>query len=111
MLVPSGAIIILKTEEVMSVKNVDVWSTPALPSTVDEAITWCCDNLPEHVLTELSNMEQDELIQAHFGLGRHLRNELGLWTENKSLLESLGKPHPDDASGVLIRKLWEELRR
>lgn len=82
-----------------------------LPKTADDAISWCYENLGENVLSGLAALKEEDLITTHFGLGRHLRNEFRLWDANKELLESIGKSHPDDASSILIRKLWEDLRQ
>jgi len=44
-------------------------------------------------------------------LALDIRNSFGLHNENSLLLKSLGYfVHPDDASGVIITKLWEKLK-
>jgi len=57
----------------------------------------------------------------HFGLGNHIRNEFGLWRDNKELLKSLNREvsdpylveilmmHPDDASMEIIKAAWRAL--
>ncbi len=57
-------------------------------------------------------MTHADLVTLHFGLGLAIRNEFGLLAGNKSLLAACGSPdmHPDSASAVIIRTLWECLR-
>jgi len=45
----------------------------------------------------------------HFGLSMGIRNAW-LWQGNMPLKISCGKLHPDDASGIITRALWEKLR-
>ena len=45
----------------------------------------------------------------HHGLGRAIRNRYKLW-QDKALLAEIGEEHPDDASGVIIRAVWDKLR-
>jgi hypothetical protein len=46
-------------------------------------------------------------------LGQRIRNEFGLWAGNTELLSSCGSEtmHPDHASRVILRALWEKLRK
>ncbi len=44
------------------------------------------------------------------GLGAWIRNNLGLWKGNESLLESTGAPNADDASMVIVEAVWRRLR-
>jgi len=65
-------------------------------------------------------MEENQLSSLHITLGEYIRNQFGLWTGNKGLMEScrfVSKKydiHYDlgegDASALIIRELWRELR-
>jgi hypothetical protein len=60
-------------------------------------------------------LQANDLIDLHFSLGLYIRNRL-LYPRNERLLESCREAamdkylHWDQASGVIIKKLWEELR-
>jgi hypothetical protein len=62
-------------------------------------------------------MSENDLIHLHFGLGMGIRNDFGLWTGNEALIESCrikaGKDdlHIDDTSSVIIKALWERLKK
>lgn len=48
-------------------------------------------------------------IAFHFGLGRWMRNNWGLWTKEGKLYEwfaSLGVEHADDMSGIILRSYY-----
>jgi hypothetical protein len=81
-----------------------------LPATVEAAVQYLRDKLSKEDLARLAAMTEDDLIGLHFGLGLYVRNQLGLWGGNKSLLEATGAWHPDDASGVIINALWRHVR-
>jgi hypothetical protein len=65
----------------------------------------------------LATMTEDDLIDFHFSLGHHIRNEFGLWSGNDALLESCriiaGRQylHVDDASSVITKALWLRLKK
>ena len=42
---------------------------------------------------------------------RHIRNEFGLWGDNKNLKEACNNKSPDGASFVIVEKLWEDLQK
>lgn len=80
------------------------------PQTVDQAVGVLLGLLPDDEKAKIAAMSQDDLIALHFGLGMWIRNNLGLWSENRALLESTAMHNPDDASGVIIEALWRRLR-
>ena len=63
----------------------------------------------------LANMDEDDLVTLHFSLGIYIRNKF-LYPRNEKLLESCRHQamdkylHWDQASTVIIKTLWEELR-
>ena len=80
------------------------------PRTVKEAVLRLKNGMFEKDLERIKNMKKDKLITIHYGLGKYIRNCFGLWGENQKLIDSSGKKHPDDASFVIIEKLWESLQ-
>ena len=85
------------------------------PKTVDEAVLLLIEKLgPENCQTVAAIKTETELIgKLHHGLGRWVRNNFGLWQNNKALQEATGVSGPDDAddaSGVILRALWEFLK-
>jgi len=62
-------------------------------------------------------MQETELPILHLTLGRYIREHYGLWTVNKALIQSCssfsdeGNLHPDDVSAIIIKQLWEALRK
>lgn len=83
------------------------------PRTVEEAVA--------RLLRELGGSEKEEVrrfksasdfsVQAHFGLGLYIRNEFGLCQGNDALVADCGAQEPDAASGVILSRLWEALRK
>jgi len=80
------------------------------PKTVDEAVNRLINVLDDEHKQFIATMREDDLIDLHFSLGIEIRNAFGLHDQGSPLLKSLGLfVHPDDASGVIITKLWERL--
>ena len=86
------------------------------PKTVEEAVDSLIDELSLRDKTTISNMAEDELINLHISLGEYIRNEFGLWTGNKDLMDScsaiaqVDKVLEDTASVIIIEGLWKRLR-
>jgi len=65
----------------------------------------------------LASANEENLIDLHFGLGHHIRDEFGLWTDNNALLESCRilsgdkNLNADTASMVIINALWERVNK
>lgn len=87
------------------------WSAIAcLPETVDEAVGRLMVILDSEQKISIANMPEDDLISLHFGLGVQIRNAFCLHNTNSKLLASCNTQHPDDASQIIIDKLWNQLR-
>jgi len=80
------------------------------PKTVEGAATRVLERLSAGDVERLAGMEERELVRLHHGLGRWIRNNLGLWQGNRELKRATGKIHPDDASGVIIKAAWRAAR-
>jgi hypothetical protein len=81
-----------------------------LPETVDEAVERLMTVLEDEEKSEIRSMTEDDLIDLHFSLGMAIRNAFGLHELGSKLLASCGVVHPDDASELIIRKLWFRLK-
>jgi hypothetical protein len=91
-------------------------STP-LPRRVEEAVSQLMRRMPLKDRTTMANMTEGELPALEPTLGEYIRNTFELDTGNTALLESCRwvsrnmKMPPDKGASIIIRKLWEELRR
>lgn len=84
------------------------------PATIDEAAGVVIAVLPEAEAAKIAGMSEGDLIHLHFGLGMWIRNHLGLWQGNDTLMQALRErepgAHPDDASMLIIEQVWRRLR-
>lgn len=83
------------------------------PTTVDAAVKDLIASLSSEDKAKIKNTEKKDLIQFHMGWGTGIRNHYGLLKGNDALREdACGKRcHPDDASMVIIEKVWEVLQQ
>lgn len=87
------------------------------PRNVKEAVERLTMRMPLKDRITIANMTEDELYTLNFTIGSYIRNRFGIWTGNEALLQSCraisgdGSLHPKDASSVIIRSLWKELRK
>ena len=91
-------------------RAVEAASDETLPSTVEEAVTLILKEMVPEDISSITRMDDDDLILLHHGFGTHIRNRLGLWGNNNFLLKDTGYEHPDDASMVIIKRLWVKLQ-
>jgi len=80
------------------------------PQTVEEAVERLITVMEDRHKILLSILKEDDLIDLHFGLGLSIRNAFGLHDANRKLLRDCGSDTPDDASGVIIKALWNTLK-
>ena len=94
------------------------------PKTVEEAVDQLISSMSEEDKEALRNTPEQDLILFHHGVGTYIRNEFGLWSDNKELLKSCGSRifpesgydeyltmmvDPDDASMEIIEATWIRL--
>ena len=85
------------------------------PETVVEAVDRLMMILDGEQKIAIAAMQEEDLINLHFGLGMAIRNAFGLHEQGSKLLVSCNNNelynsiHPDDAAGVIIRQLWNKL--
>jgi hypothetical protein len=89
----------------------------ALPETVDQAVTRLVAELPLKDKIRLSGMTEAELDRLHPSLAQYIQTNYHLASDNASLLASCREVagdlrlDADEAVRVIIRGLWERLRR
>jgi hypothetical protein len=83
------------------------------PTTVDATVKDIIASLSEKEKETVRNKKKEDLILFHRGWGMRIRNYYGLWRGNYQLLkDACGTGcHPDDASMVIIEKVWEGLQQ
>lgn len=87
------------------------------PKTVEEAVDLIISKLPLKEKVILANMTMAELAGLDNSLANYIRNNFGLWGENKSLRMSCkfvaqrNKPATDDPAIIILTALWEKLRK
>jgi hypothetical protein len=91
--------------------------TKKLPTTYEEAIESLINTISDEDKNEVKMTPKEDLIKYHFSWGMGIRNDFGLWGENKLLLQSCAEQagveqiHPDDASMLIIEGVWEALQK
>ena len=86
------------------------------PRVLNHILKWYWFPMPLKVKVILANMKEIDLISLHPTLGVYILDNFGLWSGNEELMEScrslMGdeKIHEDNASQLIISKLWEKLR-
>jgi len=78
--------------------------------TIQDAVEYLKEHVSRGEMEAFAAMDSEDIIVFHYGLGRWIRNEMGLWADNKELLEDCGMEHPDDASYVIMEAFWKHLR-
>ena len=83
------------------------------PRTLSEAVNRSILSLSDKEKEIVRNTPAGELDRFHYSLGIWIRNQFGLWRGNKELLKDCGseKMHPDDASMVIIARVWGKLNK
>jgi hypothetical protein len=81
------------------------------PSTLDQAVTRLIDEMDEADKKIIRETKEEELMTFHHGWGTGIRNEFGLWRGNTNLLADCHADHPDGASTVIIKAVWERLQK
>jgi hypothetical protein len=105
-----------RAESSYDVLKTDRPESTDLPKTADEAVKRLITELSLKDKTTISNMDEADLINLHFSLGLSIRNRF-LYPRNEKLLESCRQEamdkylHWDQASAVIIKRLWKKLKR
>lgn len=83
------------------------------PTTVQDTVKDILTRMSEKDKELVRKTQGADLIMFHHGWGTGIRNYYGLWRGNQKLIVSAcGRPcHPDDASMIIIRAVWQELQK
>jgi hypothetical protein len=87
------------------------------PATVDEAVERLKSSMSLKDRTTMANMQPDELHHLRTGLGDYIKQKFGLDSGNEKLKQACAKrgritdPRPEQACAVIIRSLFEDLRK
>lgn len=92
---------------------VDEPENAGIPANLDECFAWLKDRPDDRGLMVFKRMGESKAVAAsHLGMGRWIRINWGLWTEDGPLhkfMTDLGLHHADDMSGLIIRSLHRHL--
>jgi hypothetical protein len=77
-----------------------------MPESVDEAVDRLMMILDDEQKNSITVMQEENLFNLHVSLGIAIRNAFSLHESGNKLLASCGVTHPDDASELIINKLW-----
>ena len=81
-----------------------------IPNDLEEAVKSLDKLISDEDKSELRKMNEDEYLAAtHFGIGRYIRNEWGLWRDSNlsKYFRHRGIKHPDDMSGEILRAYYK----
>jgi len=57
----------------------------------------------------IASTQEEDLINLYFSRGMTNKNVFGLHESGSKLLADCEIIHPDDASGVIVKALWDKL--
>ena len=78
-------------------------------TTITEVVADIMENMSEADKATVINTPEADLIQFYLGLGTAIRKDYNLW-QNPALVTATGEEHPDAASMVIIKAVWQALR-
>ena len=87
----------------------------AYPANVGQAVQLLLYNLPFRQKVEVAIKTESELSKLQYSLGKYIQDEFGL-DSNMSLIESClpfsdnGVVNADDASQIIIKEFWKQLK-
>lgn len=79
-----------------------------IPKTLTEAVLKIEDMIPEEERKWVRSVPESEMVSLHFGVGRWIRNNWGLWSGGPlaDWFKERGIQHPDDMSGIILDSYW-----
>jgi len=87
------------------------------PHSVQDGVQRLKSSLPLKDRTILANMQPDEVNHLNTGISEYIKQHFGLYNGNEKLLQScaeigqLKQPLVDEACAIILRALWEDLRK
>ncbi|GEM_PF-3051255 len=79
------------------------------PETLVGAVNFLRNHLPDDIKELIGYMSKEEASMLHFFLGVHLQNALGLPKSNPKLLADCRVTNANEASELILTKLWLKL--
>ena len=77
-------------------------------TTLPEVVADIIENMSEAEKSKVANTPEETLIQFYLSLGTAIRKDYNLW-RNPALVKATGEEHPDAASMVIIKAVWQAL--
>ena len=78
-------------------------------TTLPEVVADIIENMSEADKATIINTPEENLIQFYLSWGTAIRKDYNLW-RNPALVKVTGEEHPDAASMVIIKAVWQALR-
>ena len=99
--------IINPTEDIKSPKGIYI------PENLEDSFKELDSMLSPDLIDELKNCTKKQMIRHHFGLGRWMRNNWGLWSKSRltRYFNNLGVYHADDMSGIILNSYKRYLNK
>lgn len=92
-------------------KNYEYIEGVYIPKNLDETFTELSKLInAKNKSNFLKNDEKEFLSSQHFGLGKYIRNEWGLWKKSRLYLwfKEKGITHPDDISAIILKHYYRK---
>lgn len=82
-----------------------------IPTDLEDCFKELKKMLPADLVEKMKSAPEKDMIKYHFGLGRWMRNNWGLWSQSRlrEYFKKLGLAHPDDMSSVVLKCFWRHL--
>jgi len=88
-----------------------------LPTSVKASVAQLKDAMSLKDKITMANMQSNEIDHLNSGLSEYIKQNHGLYTGNPELMQSCAQvgsvdnPLPDEACAIILRALWEDLRK
>lgn len=75
-----------------------------IPKNLEDCFTEINKSIPDSIKVKITNWEESEMSRLHFGQGKWMRNNWGLWEGSRlsRYFNNMGIYHPDDMSGIIL---------
>ncbi len=82
-----------------------------IPKDLEDSFVELKKILDPKLIEDIENMKEEVISGMHHGLGRHLRNNWGLWNDSvlAKWFNEKGIHHADDMSGIILDSFWRHL--
>lgn len=80
-----------------------------MSKSINQVVNEILEGMEQKEKNTIRYTKEDDLIQYLHNWGRQIRNRYQLW-HDPALVEATGKDHPDDASMVIIKNVWQALQ-